>query len=69
MSKFSLLCIDVLIKLKLPLNWCVFIVEYCAFVWQDVDSATAARIALEKQLENLEVEMEFLQRIHKQVLC
>ncbi|KAK3517383.1 hypothetical protein QTP70_008058 [Hemibagrus guttatus] len=32
----------------------------------DVDAATAARIALEKQLENLEVEMEFLQRIHKQ---
>ncbi|XP_066525862.1 notochord granular surface [Hoplias malabaricus] len=32
----------------------------------DVDAATSARIALEKQLENLEVELEFLQRIHKQ---
>ncbi|XP_060759572.1 notochord granular surface [Neoarius graeffei] len=32
----------------------------------DVDAATAVRIALEKQLENLEGEMEFLQRIHKQ---
>ncbi|XP_076838169.1 desmin [Brachyhypopomus gauderio] len=32
----------------------------------DVDAATSARIALEKQLENLEVEIEFLQRIHKE---
>ncbi|XP_077061309.1 desmin [Siphateles boraxobius] len=32
----------------------------------DVDAATSARIALEKQLENLEVEIEFLQRVHKQ---
>ncbi|XP_051974559.1 notochord granular surface [Xyrauchen texanus] len=31
----------------------------------DVDAATSARIALEKHLENLEVELEFLQRIHK----
>ncbi|XP_026106775.1 desmin-like [Carassius auratus] len=31
----------------------------------DVDAATAARIALEKQLENLEVELEFLRRVHK----
>jgi len=35
---------------------------------QDVDAATSARIALEKQLENLEVEIEFLQRVHKQVI-
>lgn len=34
---------------------------------QDVDAATAARIALEKQLDNLEVEIEFLKRIHKEV--
>lgn len=39
----------------------------CCFAGKDVDAATAARIALEKQLENLEVEMAFLQRIHKQV--
>ncbi|XP_062406296.1 glial fibrillary acidic protein-like [Sardina pilchardus] len=32
----------------------------------DVDAATAARIALEKQLDNLERELEFLQRLHKQ---
>ncbi|XP_056331964.1 desmin [Danio aesculapii] len=32
----------------------------------DVDAATSARIALEKQLENLEVEIEFLRRVHKQ---
>ncbi|KAK7157943.1 hypothetical protein R3I93_009213 [Phoxinus phoxinus] len=32
----------------------------------DVDAATSARFALEKQLENLEVEIEFLQRVHKQ---
>ncbi|XP_062406295.1 uncharacterized protein LOC134097437 [Sardina pilchardus] len=32
----------------------------------DVDAATAARIALEKQLDNLEHELEFLQRLHKQ---
>ncbi|KAL2082574.1 hypothetical protein ACEWY4_022392 [Coilia grayii] len=32
----------------------------------DVDAATAARIALEKQLDNLEHELEFLQRVHKQ---
>ncbi|XP_051547164.1 desmin-like [Myxocyprinus asiaticus] len=31
----------------------------------DVDAATSARIALEKRMENLEVELEFLQRIHK----
>ncbi|XP_006626375.2 desmin isoform X1 [Lepisosteus oculatus] len=32
----------------------------------DVDAATSARIALEKQLETLEVELEFLQRVHKE---
>ncbi|XP_052000800.1 glial fibrillary acidic protein-like [Xyrauchen texanus] len=32
----------------------------------DVDAATSARIALEKQLENLEVELEFLQRVHSE---
>ncbi|KAA0703456.1 Desmin [Triplophysa tibetana] len=32
----------------------------------DVDAATSTRIALEKQLENLEVELEFLQRVHKE---
>ncbi|XP_057179491.1 notochord granular surface [Triplophysa rosa] len=31
----------------------------------DVDAATSSRIALERRLENLEVELEFLQRIHK----
>ncbi|KAM4694877.1 desmin-like [Discoglossus pictus] len=30
----------------------------------DVDAATAGRIALEKQLENLEAEISFLQRVH-----
>ncbi len=33
-----------------------------------MDAATAARIALEKQLENLEVEIEFLRRVHKEVI-
>ncbi|XP_072525261.1 desmin [Salminus brasiliensis] len=32
----------------------------------DVDAATSARIALEKQLDNLEVEIVFLQRVHKE---
>ncbi|KAJ8290899.1 hypothetical protein GJAV_G00018980 [Gymnothorax javanicus] len=32
----------------------------------DVDAATSARIALEKHLENLETELEFLQRVHKE---
>ncbi|XP_035601232.1 glial fibrillary acidic protein-like isoform X1 [Oncorhynchus keta] len=32
----------------------------------DVDRATSQRIALEKQLEQLEVEIEFLQRVHKE---
>ncbi|XP_067874827.1 desmin [Heterodontus francisci] len=32
----------------------------------DVDAATAARMDLEKQLENLEVELEFIQRVHKE---
>ncbi|XP_062324194.1 notochord granular surface isoform X2 [Osmerus eperlanus] len=32
----------------------------------DVDRATSARITLEKQMENLEVELEFLQRVHKE---
>lgn len=32
----------------------------------DVDVATSARIALEKQLEQLEVELKFLQRVQKQ---
>uniref|UniRef100_A0A3P9AIC0 IF rod domain-containing protein n=1 Tax=Esox lucius TaxID=8010 RepID=A0A3P9AIC0_ESOLU len=31
----------------------------------DVDRATSQRIALEKQLEQLEVEIEFLRRVHK----
>uniref|UniRef100_A0A3B3YUH1 IF rod domain-containing protein n=1 Tax=Poecilia mexicana TaxID=48701 RepID=A0A3B3YUH1_9TELE len=33
----------------------------------DVDKATSSRIALEKKLEQLEVEIEFLKRIHQQV--
>ncbi|XP_034018741.1 notochord granular surface [Thalassophryne amazonica] len=32
----------------------------------DVDKATSAQIGLEKQLENLEVELAFLQRVHKE---
>ncbi|XP_047429116.1 notochord granular surface isoform X2 [Mugil cephalus] len=32
----------------------------------DVDKATSARIALDKQLENLEAELIFLQRVHKE---
>uniref|UniRef100_A0A8C9RA60 Notochord granular surface n=1 Tax=Scleropages formosus TaxID=113540 RepID=A0A8C9RA60_SCLFO len=32
----------------------------------DVDAATSARIALEKQLENLEVQLEFLKRVQKE---
>ncbi|CAB1424507.1 unnamed protein product [Pleuronectes platessa] len=32
----------------------------------DVDKATSARITLEKHLENLETELAFLQRIHKE---
>uniref|UniRef100_A0A4W3JGH1 Zgc:172323 n=1 Tax=Callorhinchus milii TaxID=7868 RepID=A0A4W3JGH1_CALMI len=32
----------------------------------DVDAATASRMDLEKQLEALEVELEFLQRVHKE---
>ncbi|XP_033846451.1 notochord granular surface isoform X1 [Periophthalmus magnuspinnatus] len=32
----------------------------------DVDRATSARIALEKQQENLELELMFLQRVHKE---
>ncbi|XP_069570476.1 notochord granular surface [Brachyistius frenatus] len=32
----------------------------------DVDGATSARIALEKQQENLELQLAFLQRVHKE---
>ncbi|XP_004542044.2 notochord granular surface isoform X1 [Maylandia zebra] len=32
----------------------------------NVDEATSARIALERQLENLEVQLSFLQRVHKE---
>ncbi|XP_030641009.1 glial fibrillary acidic protein [Chanos chanos] len=32
----------------------------------DVDAATTSRIALEKQLDNLQLELEFLQRVHKE---
>ncbi|MEE6475915.1 hypothetical protein FKM82_010894 [Ascaphus truei] len=32
----------------------------------DVDAATAGRISLEKQLENLEAEISFLQRVHSE---
>lgn len=34
---------------------------------QEVDKATSSRIVLEKKLEQLEVEIEFLKRIHQQV--
>ncbi|XP_005745694.1 notochord granular surface [Pundamilia nyererei] len=33
---------------------------------RNVDEATSARIALERQLENLEVQLSFLQRVHKE---
>lgn len=36
-------------------------------VRQDVDKATSSRIALEKKMEQLEVEIEFLKRVHQQV--
>lgn len=36
-------------------------------VHQDVDKATSSRIALEKKLEQMEVEIEFLKRVHQQV--
>lgn len=39
------------------MTWCV----------QDVDKATSSRIMLEKKLEQLEAEIEFLQRVHQQV--
>lgn len=32
-----------------------------------MDEATSAQIALERQLENLEVQLSFLQRVHKEV--
>ncbi len=35
---------------------------------QDVDRATSARLVLEKHLEHLEVELAFLQRVHKEVM-
>lgn len=41
------------------------IITVCAL--QDVDKATSSRIALEKKLEQLEVEIEFLKRVHQQV--
>lgn len=34
---------------------------------QDVDKATSSRIILEKKLEQLEAEIEFLKRVHQQV--
>lgn len=37
------------------------------YVPQDVDKATSSRITLEKKLEQLEVEIEFLKRVHQQV--
>lgn len=40
----------------------------CGSMPQDVDRATSARIALEKQLEHLEVQLAFLQRVHKEVM-
>lgn len=33
-----------------------------------MDKATSARIVLEKHLEHLEVELAFLQRVHKEVM-
>lgn len=40
----------------------------CDPMSQDVDRATSARINLEKRLEHLEVELAFLQRVHKEVM-
>lgn len=37
-------------------------------ICQDVDRATSAQIALEKQLEQLEAKLAFLQKIHKEVM-
>lgn len=34
---------------------------------QDIDKATSSRIILEKKLEQLEAEIEFLKRVHQQV--
>lgn len=47
----------------------MFIVHQCVCVCtsKNVDKATAARIKLEKQLENLETELDFMQKVHKEV--
>lgn len=37
-------------------------------ICQDVDRATSAQIALEKQLEQLEAKLAFVQKIHKEVM-
>lgn len=44
-----------------------FILIVTACVLQDVDNATSSRITMEKKLEQLEVELEFLKRINQQV--
>lgn len=44
-----------------------FILIVIACVLQDVDNATSSRITMEKKLEQLEVELEFLKRINQQV--
>lgn len=40
----------------------------CGSMSQDVDRATSARIVLEKHLEQLDAELAFLQRVHKEVM-
>lgn len=37
-------------------------------ICQDVDRATSTQIALEKHLEQLEAELAFMQKIHKEVI-
>lgn len=37
-------------------------------ICQDVDRATSAQIALEKNLEQLEAKLAFMQKIHKEVM-
>lgn len=46
---------------------CVCTSPNCVRTSKDVDKATVARIKLEKQLENLETEMDFMQKVHKEV--
>lgn len=57
---------EIFLSLILCHIWIVFNIRICVYL-QDVDDATLARLELERKIESLMDEIEFLKKLHDEV--